>query len=108
MGIDMFMLDDAEIPAETVCNVTGWGLLYGDPFGRPPNALQWIQLPLISAEDCAEEFSGDATITEGMVCSGSKGHTTCNESPEKHDKLELLAEVKGGRGRKEFWSQTCY
>merc|ERR1711982_259036 len=31
--IEMFLLEDAEIPAETVCNVTGWGLLYGDPFG---------------------------------------------------------------------------
>merc|ERR1712212_777167 len=76
--IDMFMLDDAEIPAETVCNVTGWGLLYGDPFGRPPNALQWIQLPLVSPTDCADMFSGDATITDGMVCAGSSGHTTCN------------------------------
>merc|ERR1712212_1230680 len=76
--IDMFSLDDAEIPAETVCNVTGWGLLYGDPFGRPPNALQWIQLPLVSAVDCADMFNGDATITDGMVCAGSNGHTTCN------------------------------
>ena len=78
--IEMFLLEDAEIPAETVCNVTGWGLLYGDPFGRPPNALQWIQLPLVSAADCADEFSGDATITDGMVCAGSSGHTTCNVS----------------------------
>merc|ERR1712179_210182 len=74
--IDMFMLVDAEIPAETVCNVTGWGLLYGDPFGRPPNALQWIQLPLVSPADCADMFSGDATIPDGMVCAGSSGHTT--------------------------------
>ena len=76
--IAMFMSDDSEIPANTICNATGWGILYGSPFATPPNALQWIQIPVLSHQDCETLHSG--YITDGMVCAGSSGHTTCNVS----------------------------
>ena len=75
--IAMFMSDDAEIPAGTVCNATGWGLTNGAGiFG--PNALQWVQIPALSHEDCENLHPG--YITDGMVCAGSQGHTVCNVS----------------------------
>ena len=75
--IDMFMSDDAEIPARTRCNSTGWGVRYGGGT-HPTNALQWIQLPLYSHEDCENLYPD--YITEGMECAGSNAHTTCNVS----------------------------
>jgi hypothetical protein len=76
--IEMFTSGDPEIPAETICNATGWGILYGSPFATPPNALQWIQLPILSREEC--EILESGWLTDGMVCAGTHGHTTCNVS----------------------------
>jgi len=73
--IDFFKLDDGEIPAETVCNSTGWGLTTGGGLFLP-NHLQWIQIPVHSAADCESIFEG--YITENMICAGSAGHATCN------------------------------
>merc|ERR1719400_1913462 len=53
--IDFFKLDDEEIPAETVCNSTGWGLTTGGGLFLP-NHLQWIQIPVHSAADCESIF----------------------------------------------------
>jgi len=73
--ISMFKSSDAEIPAETICNATGWGLLYGGAL-LPPNPLQWIQIPTLGKGECESLHEG--YITEGMLCAGSKGHTMCN------------------------------
>merc|ERR1711892_15149 len=72
--ISMFMSDDAEIPAETICNATGWGALWGG--GIHPNNLQWIQIPLLSHEDCVQLYP--EYITDGIVCAGASNHTTCS------------------------------
>merc|ERR1711884_998091 len=73
--IEFFQLTDEEIPAETVCNSTGWGLTNGGGLFLP-NHLQWIQIPVHSAADCESIFEG--YITENMICAGSAGHATCN------------------------------
>merc|ERR1711934_300900 len=73
--IQMFKSDDAEIAAETICNATGWGLTSGSGIFLP-NPLQWIQIPFHERPECEEIFPG--YITDGMVCAGTKGHTTCN------------------------------
>ena len=73
--IEFFQTGDAEIPAETVCNSTGWGLTSGGGLFLP-NHLQWIQIPIHSAADCESIFPG--YITENMVCAGSAGAATCN------------------------------
>merc|ERR1712055_361449 len=73
--IDMFLSSDGEIPAETICNNTGWGHTNGAGLFLP-NALQWIQIPVHSREQCENIFPG--YITDGMVCAGSKGHSSCN------------------------------
>ena len=62
---------DAEIPAETNCNSTGWGLTSGGGLFLP-NALQWAKLPLHARDACEEIFPG--YITDGMVCAGRKGY----------------------------------
>merc|ERR1712244_118181 len=63
------------IPAETICNSTGWGLTNGVGLFLP-NALQWAKLPQHSREQCEEIFPG--YISDGMICAGGKGHATCN------------------------------
>jgi len=73
--VEFFKTADAEIPPETVCNSTGWGLTTGGGLFLP-NHLQWIQIPVHSAADCEAIFEG--YITENMVCAGSAGHATCN------------------------------
>jgi len=73
--IEFFQTADAEIPAETVCNSTGWGLTNGNGLFLP-NHLQWIQIPVHSREDCETIFPG--YITDNMVCAGSAGAATCN------------------------------
>ena len=69
---------DAEIPAETICNSTGWGLTSGGGL-FPPNALQWVQIPVHSHEKCQETFTG-IEITQGMICAGGPGASACNVS----------------------------
>jgi len=73
--IEFFKSDDAEIPAETVCNSTGWGLTTGGGLFLP-NHLQWIQIPVHSRDDCEEIFPG--YITDNMICAGRSGAATCN------------------------------
>ena len=68
-------VDGELIPAETICNSTGWGLTAGAGLFLP-NALQWAQLPQHSREQCEEIFPG--YISDGMICAGGKGHATCN------------------------------
>ena len=69
---------DDEIPAETICNSTGWGLTSGGGL-FPPNALQWVQIPVHSHEKCQETFTG-IEITQGMICAGGPGASACNVS----------------------------
>merc|ERR1712098_829199 len=67
-------VDGEIIPAETICNSTGWGLTNGVGLFLP-NALQWAKLPQHSREQCEEIFPN---ISDGMICAGGKGHATCN------------------------------
>ena len=67
-----------EIAPETICNSTGWGISHSGGL-LPSNTLQWIQIPTHSPNECQNIFP-DVSITDGMVCAGSKGHTTCNVS----------------------------
>merc|ERR1719348_737319 len=66
---------DGVLAPETVCNSTGWGLTSGSGLALP-NALQWIQIPVHSTEDCEEIYPG--YISDGMICAGSAGHATCS------------------------------
>merc|ERR1712130_1035757 len=75
--VDFFKTADAEIPPETICNSTGWGLTTGGGLFLP-NHLQWIQIPLHSAADCETIFPG--YITENMVCAGSAGRPPAMET----------------------------
>ena len=77
------MAGDAEIPAETICNSTGWGLTSGGGL-FPPNALQWVQIPVHSHESCQEIFTG-IEITQGMICAGGPGASACNVSKQTAD-----------------------
>ena len=71
---EMFKGSDAKIPPETICNITGWGHTSGVGLFLS-NALQWSQLPEHSHEECEEIFP--SKISDGMICAGSKGHTSC-------------------------------
>ena len=43
----------------------------------PSNTLKWVQIPTHLYEECQKIYPS-VTITDGMVCAGGKGHTTCN------------------------------
>jgi len=75
--IEWFKKDDPEIPGETICNATGWGLTYGANVVLP-NVLHWVQLPIHSHEYCLNADGLGSYITDGMVCAGSSAHSTCN------------------------------
>ena len=45
----------------------------------PSNTLKWIQIPTHSQDECQEIYPG-VEITEGMICAGMSGTTTCNVS----------------------------
>ena len=83
--IEMFLGSDAEIAPETVCNSTGWGLTTGAGLFLP-NALQWAKLPVHSRADCEEIFPG--YITDGMICAGTTGYSTCNVSSNIKENAE--------------------
>ena len=76
--IELFTAQDPEIIPESICNATGWGLTNG--LGLfPPNALQWVQIPIHSHQDCLNSVLGDY-MTDNFVCAGSSEHSTCNVS----------------------------
>ena len=102
--IDWFKKDDPVIPGDTICNNTGWGLTNGINIALP-NALQWIQIPLHSDEECRQEPDLGSYITEGMVCAGSAGHASCNGDsggplvcPDASGKGKLAGIVSFGMG----------
>ena len=72
--IELFTANDLEIVPESICNVTGWGLTGNSIY---PNALQWIQIPIYSHEDCLNSGLGQ-WITDGFLCAGSSEHTICS------------------------------
>ena len=75
--IEMFNSEDADIVPESICNATGWGSV-SDSSRFPPNALQWVQIPILSDENCKNIFS--SFVTDGVVCAGSERHTACSVS----------------------------
>ncbi|XP_058060999.1 trypsin 3A1-like [Anopheles bellator] len=59
----------------TRANVSGWGLQTVP--GTLPVQLQWIDVPLISTEECRNYWPSD-WITEEMLCAGELSRDTCN------------------------------
>ncbi|XP_059109392.1 kallikrein-14 [Peromyscus eremicus] len=51
----------------TPCRVSGWGTT-ASPVARYPNALQCVNVNIMSEEVCRRAYPG--TITSGMVCAG--------------------------------------
>ncbi|XP_035776407.1 trypsin-7-like [Anopheles albimanus] len=59
----------------TRANVSGWGL-QSVP-GPLPMQLQWIDVPLISMDDCRNRWPSE-WITPDMLCTDEIGRDTCN------------------------------
>lgn len=56
--------------------VLGWGLTEEGNLGSESDALLIAKVPFLSREECGE-LLGSATITNAMVCAGSKGKDAC-------------------------------
>ncbi|XP_060031115.1 kallikrein-14 [Erinaceus europaeus] len=54
-------------PNGTSCRVSGWGTT-SSPIARYPNALQCLNINIVSDQECRQAYSN--AITPGMVCAG--------------------------------------
>ncbi|KAL1764511.1 Kallikrein-14, partial [Sigmodon hispidus] len=88
----------------TPCLVSGWGTV-SSPIARYPDALQCVNVSIMSEEVCRRAYSG--TITSGMVCAGvpQGGKDSC-QTPESSPVLlltlkalnsSLLPQTQGSR-----------
>ena len=76
--IGMFKASEDELIApDTTCYATGWGQTQGI-IPTLPNALQVVELDIISKEQCEMDYEG--LITSGMICAGKPGSGCCSVS----------------------------
>jgi secreted trypsin-like serine protease len=64
---------DVQPGQSIVATVSGWGDVNPAPSSGPgyPNALQSVQVPLVSEALCGEDYAGiEQTITPSMLCAG--------------------------------------
>ncbi|XP_023306032.2 trypsin zeta-like [Lucilia cuprina] len=62
-------LIDDEPTAGTMTTITGWGALVEG--GDSPSFLQEVKIPVVSLDECNEDYLGG--ITEYMLCAGLRG-----------------------------------
>ncbi|XP_067306360.1 chymotrypsin B-like [Pseudorasbora parva] len=63
----------ASILPGTLCVTTGWGKT---ETGMPSLILQQATLPIVSQNQCRQEF-GQNRITDAMICAGASGASSC-------------------------------
>jgi len=54
----------------TVCVNSGWGSTSHTQSPSMPNNLQFVEMPIVSRPDCAEDYEGVNGVDEGMICTG--------------------------------------
>nr|CAD7423873.1 unnamed protein product [Timema monikensis] len=59
---------DEVVPAGTLAVVTGWGQNASD--GYDSNVLQEVEVPVVSEEECQQDYLGEDAITPIMICAG--------------------------------------
>nr|CAD7586358.1 unnamed protein product [Timema genevievae] len=59
---------DEVIPAGTLAVVTGWGRNASE--GYDSDVLQAVEVPVVSEEECRQDYLGDDGITPIMICAG--------------------------------------
>lgn len=67
--------EDHEVPAGTLCDVAGWGVV--SHTGRRPDRLQHLLLPVLDRTTCNLRTYHDGTITERMMCAESNRRDSC-------------------------------
>ena len=67
---------DESVAPNTTCFATGWGQLSGGINPTLQNALQVVEIEVISNENCQSEYEGN--IEPGMICAGKAGAGTCS------------------------------
>ena len=101
IGMFKASLDDPIAPG-TTCIATGWGQTQG-LFPTLPNALQVVEIDVISKEDCELDYAG--YIQPGMICAGTQGAGTCSGDsggplvcPDANGDMKLAGLVSFGAG----------
>ncbi|XP_048188208.1 mastin-like [Perognathus longimembris pacificus] len=73
------------IPAKTICSVTGWGdVMYEKPLQYPYH-LQQVAVPIVGNEDCNRMYQNKTSrlrvrpnnIKDSMLCAGQEGKGSC-------------------------------
>ncbi|XP_055707588.1 trypsin-like [Phlebotomus papatasi] len=72
-GIRPVPVGQIEPPTGSRVFISGWGATeYG---GYPAEVLQFVDIPIISRDDCNIIYPGN--ITESMICAGQSGRDVC-------------------------------
>ena len=59
---------------EGSCTISGWGTLSSG--GILPDALQYVDVPLVSDDECRKAY-GDSDVVDSMICAGEEGKDSC-------------------------------
>lgn len=77
--------EDRDVPAGTLCDVAGWGVV--SHTGRQPDRLQYLTLPVLDRAICNLRRYHDGTVTERMMCA---------ESSHRRDSCKVRGEAREG------------
>ncbi|KAM6463806.1 complement factor D-like [Liasis olivaceus] len=64
-----------DIPEHTLCEVAGWGIISNT--GKKTDRLRYVQLKIISRDQCNRRRFHDGSVTENMMCAESKKKDSC-------------------------------
>lgn len=62
---------DYEIVAGTNVTISGWGALSSG--GASPRDLQYVEIPIVDREICANAYRNLNPVNENMICAGLYG-----------------------------------
>ncbi len=63
---------------EGFAKVSGWGTRRSG--GIPSDALQWVQVPIVTDEECATDYAENGFNPETMICAGEASKDSCQVS----------------------------
>ncbi|KAH8418667.1 hypothetical protein KR222_009238, partial [Zaprionus bogoriensis] len=64
-------ITDEDSVAGSISTITGWGTTQSG--GTASDQLLAVDVPIVSNEDCNDDYGGGNLITDGMLCAGVRG-----------------------------------
>lgn len=66
--ISLPAIDEAEIPDQTLCTVSGWGNTMNS--SESTLKLRAAEVPIVNQKSCIEKYETKAIVTPRMICAG--------------------------------------